>query len=142
MSQLCTFPPVLNLSMNGLHERIRPDLAARKGETITLTFIETDTFTFTFVALVRRHFPSTSPHTSPRKRPASEFSHATRNGSYSTFDASEELRTIHPPGRVAAYSKRPANIDHRLTSIIMVTGLSRCPSSSSPSSSSSSSSSS
>ena len=49
MSQLCTFPPVLNLSMNGLHERIRPDLAARKGE--TLTFIDTDTFTFTFVAL-------------------------------------------------------------------------------------------
>ena len=49
MSQLCTFPPVLNLSMNGLHERIRPDLAARKGE--TLTSIDTDTSTFTFVAL-------------------------------------------------------------------------------------------
>ena len=33
--------------MKGLHERIRPDLAARKGETLTFT----DTFTFTFVAL-------------------------------------------------------------------------------------------
>ena len=53
MSQLCTFPPVLNLSMNGLHERIRPDLAARKGETFTFTDTDTDTDTgtFTFVAL-------------------------------------------------------------------------------------------
>ena len=34
-------------------------------------------------------------------------------GSYSTFDAPEELRTIHPPGRVAAYSKRPVIILQR-----------------------------